>query len=659
MKKTFLIFFILFAVAKAQYTSNDSALVSTTFQRKFNKNIIIKYLYSNNSDSIKAALLTISHSEDTTFIDSIFKIDLEKYRDHVLFTLGQLGESKKASEYLLHRLKQNNPLKSKELYAAFGKCGDSTDFNEFCELLDSNKLLISAELPLAIMNFSSRGMIHPNAISILLSNLHKCEQSYRVTIKTAYFNTFYVLYRLSPSRKVIPEITKFLGSNLYLVSKTFALGTLHKLKYFPNDISLLSKLIKSESWKIRTETVNSACYFPFTNKTEIDLYLSLFHDDNPNVARSVAMSLKNISYSEIDTDWLQSKLDKLLKNEKLAPDVRGELFISYSLLFGISVEDIIDRYEELADEKYTYKLMALNPSDWKYNYSYLLDKIPESSEVELLDLLPAYLALQDKYFYREEYAKYLFTIFKGNMLSSISIIADGLTELFISRHKGLLQETIFNQIFENKNNPQFTETIFSLVKLAYKVDQVFYHNIIDILSTSDLYSVKKYALSKRGVSEGYHKDEQLFRKLWGYAFDYKLAEVTTTKGKFTIQLTPQYAPITCGNFVFLAQKGFYNGVKFHRVVPNFVIQTGDTTKTGWGGPGYEITSEFSPIPFTRGSVGIANIGKDTEGSQWFIMHSYFPHLNGHYTNWATVIKGLEVIDTISETDKIIKIVLFN
>ncbi|MCK5087761.1 MAG: peptidylprolyl isomerase, partial [Melioribacteraceae bacterium] len=88
-----------------------------------------------------------------------------------------------------------------------------------------------------------------------------------------------------------------------------------------------------------------------------------------------------------------------------------------------------------------------------------------------------------------------------------------------------------------------------------------------------------------------------------------------------------------------------------------VIQAGDTTETGWGGPGYDIVSEFSLLPFNTNYMGMASSGKDTEGSQWFVMHSNFPHLNRRYTNFAEVMEGTDIISIIDEGDKIINIKL--
>ncbi len=129
------------------------------------------------------------------------------------------------------------------------------------------------------------------------------------------------------------------------------------------------------------------------------------------------------------------------------------------------------------------------------------------------------------------------------------------------------------------------------------------------------------------------------------------------KGIITINFKPELAPITVGNFVHLAKKNFYDGIIFHRVVPGFVIQAGDPTGTGWGGPGYEIISEFSPEEFKTGAAGIASAGKDTEGSQFFIMQGYYPHLNSRYTLFAEIVSGLDVVMKISEDDQIISVEL--
>ena len=136
------------------------------------------------------------------------------------------------------------------------------------------------------------------------------------------------------------------------------------------------------------------------------------------------------------------------------------------------------------------------------------------------------------------------------------------------------------------------------------------------------------------------------------------ATIHTTKGRTRIELFPQDAPITVDSFITLARKGYFNGLTFHRVVPNFVIQGGDPRGDGAGDPGYQIRCEVNTRPYTRGAVGMALSGKDTGGSQFFITHSPQPHLDGGYTVFGQVISGMEVVDRISRGDVIRRVEIF-
>lgn len=132
------------------------------------------------------------------------------------------------------------------------------------------------------------------------------------------------------------------------------------------------------------------------------------------------------------------------------------------------------------------------------------------------------------------------------------------------------------------------------------------------------------------------------------------AEMITDKGTMVIEFYDNDAPIAVDNFIKLAKEGFYNGVKFHRVIPNFVIQGGDPTGTGAGGPGYAIPCELDGNNqyHDRGVLSMAHRGRDTGGSQFFICHSRdnTAHLDRHHTCFGKVIDGLEVIDQIKQGD---------
>jgi len=127
------------------------------------------------------------------------------------------------------------------------------------------------------------------------------------------------------------------------------------------------------------------------------------------------------------------------------------------------------------------------------------------------------------------------------------------------------------------------------------------------------------------------------------------AILKTEKGDITVQLNAKSTPKTVNNFVFLARKGFYSNVIFHRVIEGFMIQSGDPTGTGRGGPGYTFDDESFTGKYTRGTVAMANSGTNTNGSQFFIMHQD-GNLPLNYVIFGKVTKGLEVVDKIATAD---------
>ncbi|MDR7417606.1 MAG: peptidylprolyl isomerase [Armatimonadota bacterium] len=135
------------------------------------------------------------------------------------------------------------------------------------------------------------------------------------------------------------------------------------------------------------------------------------------------------------------------------------------------------------------------------------------------------------------------------------------------------------------------------------------------------------------------------------------ARIETSRGTITVELAPRHAPKTVNNFIFLAREGFYDGVTFHRVIANFMIQGGDPTGTGRGGPGYRFEDETkdNPLRHTAGVISMANAGPNTNGSQFFITHSPQPHLDGRHTVFGKVIEGQDVVDVIRQGDRMTKV----
>lgn len=138
-----------------------------------------------------------------------------------------------------------------------------------------------------------------------------------------------------------------------------------------------------------------------------------------------------------------------------------------------------------------------------------------------------------------------------------------------------------------------------------------------------------------------------------------VATIETDRGTIVLELYPEQAPKTVNNFVFLARQGFYDGLKFHRVIPGFVIQGGDPTGTGAGGPGYKFQDEVTNNSLTHetGAISMANAGPNTNGSQFFITRAPQPHLNGKHTVFGKVVQGQDVVEAMQQGDKMIAVTI--
>jgi len=133
--------------------------------------------------------------------------------------------------------------------------------------------------------------------------------------------------------------------------------------------------------------------------------------------------------------------------------------------------------------------------------------------------------------------------------------------------------------------------------------------------------------------------------------------IATSRGTIELELYPQHAPKTVNNFVFLAGQGFYDDVTFHRVIADFMIQSGDPTGSGSGGPGYRFVDECdgNPLKHERCVISMANAGPNTNGSQFFITHLATPHLDGKHTVFGKVTSGEDTVDAIQQGDTIVSV----
>ncbi|MCK5456563.1 MAG: HEAT repeat domain-containing protein, partial [Melioribacteraceae bacterium] len=372
--------------------------------------------------------------------------DYNKYSDYILVALGQLGDSKKSTEYLLNKLQLNDFPFNTQAYDAIGKCGDSLTLEYLFESVNNDSSFSSAGFPLTLTSFHNRGVKNINTLPYLINQLSRSDIS-----EDNLFQTLFALYRIGPSKDALPKLVQILNETHADSIIQYALNNLRKLNTFPNDLKLMTRLSYSESWNVRTEAASVLCYFPFQSFGDLKVYLSLIDDKNPNVSRTTATSLKNIGKNNVFSDSLKTYLEKVLNEDRLSKGTQGELFISYCSLYSQKLEDKIDEYEDYIDIKFLYRVLTNNLLDTDFNYDFLTDNIEDRSEIELHNLLPALLALQNRFLNEDEYAAIILKIMNGDKASSISIVCDGLKLPFIHHYQEMLQEIIIDQVFKYKN----------------------------------------------------------------------------------------------------------------------------------------------------------------------------------------------------------------
>ncbi|HSD63949.1 MAG TPA: peptidylprolyl isomerase, partial [Ignavibacteriaceae bacterium] len=644
----------------AQFTPDDRQLAATTFTRNFDKVTCKEYLTSDNDEKVIAGLLSVSHSEDTAFVRLITLLPVEKFAREICFTLGQLGPCSGSTQYLekLFHLKGNDPLINYYALIALGKTGDSTVAKELISEYNSadDKSGFNG-ISLTLYYLFTNGKIQANDARTILEKELQSSSSRQ-------FEAAFSLYRVGPSPEekelIVNKLRQLLNGRI--VSEIterpipYLLACLRKLQYFPDNYDLLVQLKSINDFQSRVEAIRSSAYYKFKNRTELDNYLSYLSDDNKNITREAASSLKNLKLDEELNNYLKLKMEEMLNSRaEMEKYTKGEILLSYLVLFPENFNEMFAGFSRGdIDVLYIYKACAI--------YKSSAEALKFLSESYLKEDLKGRLAILESILNfnqtTDETSSILYSALNSEEPALISSAADGIDSTFISGNKDSLSTIIKRQTESNLNNADYIESLISLETLAGKISDELQKSVLNQLTGSRLYSIKKFVVTSTGKSiHSISRDIDNFDEFWKNAFEYKCAEIITEKGSFTISFLSEYAPITAGNFCYLASRGFFNGQIFHRVVPGFVIQGGDPGGTGWGGPGYEITSEFSPVEYNNGIAGMASAGKDTEGSQWFITTGSYPHLDGRYTIFAEVLTGSDVVEKITQDDKILNIKL--
>jgi len=570
-------------------------------------------------------------------------------RREAAFALGQMGDSS-AVAVLVGRLgtKEVEAVKVR-LLEALGKVGTAAAIPTLIEYLKSPNADLRAEAALSAGRLAWRKITSTalrDTVATLLTDGHA-----HVRWKAAY-----ALMRIG---RGLPEhaLITALRDPEPLV-RMYAAEALGKAGSYSVLTALAAALLKDADWRVRVKAANSLGQFPLS---KVANFLTLLNQTG-HVRTAIIQAIGTSSEHEQGSFRKNSRemnLAKFQLEQVLFPDSSdaippvheiGTALIAYARLLGDAAVDRILQFVDHPNAKLRARVMeALGETKSAKALLVFRSRYGAASTIVKIAILDVLNRSEVKAAYPAIYLRAL----QEPDAVLVALAAEGLSRA-PEKNRRYLDKII--EAYQALPEPRDSEPELMIIKALTTFDDQRVVSVLEQrLAAEDRVISRAAADALLTVTGNDHADRIVHHIRAGrtdysrvFALDGASATITTKLGKIEIELLTEDAPLTVLNFVNLAEKGFYNGLTFHRVVPNFVIQGGDPRGDSWGSPGYAIRSEFNGHPYVRGTVGMASAGKDTEGCQFFITHSPQPHLDGRYTVFGQVTAGFEVVDAIQE-----------
>jgi cyclophilin family peptidyl-prolyl cis-trans isomerase/HEAT repeat protein len=670
----FIIFILISATANlfAQgFTKEEQEILELQDTRTLGKdNKLLQFLNSKNADVKYRALIALANIADSSVVDKIGNMLLSSQETQVKiaasFALGEIP-CQSSADYLLKALsaEKNIPVII-EILNDLGKVGDENALNKVTQYESANDN-VSGAIALSIARFGLRKIRSEEAINKLM----------RLSVQN---------FENETSRKFFSYAFNRAGDKAYS-----ALGKLQD----DSQLDYLMKQFKTETdWRVKVNILNAAGSLKVTTANFNDSYLDYLLDEstddlNNNVCITALQTISKLfAGANKQSPYLKTIREKLewilvptrainwqIKAEAIKTlariykdESKNTLFELYATSDNYDIKAEIIRSFGFMDSAMVYREVrdTISADVQRYNK---LHPNKDGSMIGSDDLAKIYKGFVDCLAelgskLDDENKNNVRLIFSEFMASRNSAIVDvcltNLQDSIYSKYRGeTAQIMLFDypelklpddldvmQQYIQAMGAMKTEGAVELLKKNLSSA----NNDIAKASADALKNITGKDYESKITAQKYRTDFE-----WDFIHNsdnFKTATINTSAGKIKMLLLFKDAPFTSMNFVKLAMKHYFDNTTFHRVVPNFVIQGGDPTGTGYGGPGYSIRSEFTPLNFETGYVGMASGGKDTEGSQFFITHSPAYHLDGKYTIFGKVVEGMNVVDKIQIGDKI-------
>ncbi len=695
MNKIFAIFLFLFSINLFAQDFSEAEKQIYIYQdtRSLGKNReLIKYLDSKNTELVIKALYALANIADSNTVEEIAGVLISTHSENkksaAAFALGQIP-CEKSKEYLIKALNsETNPFVLSVILDALGKVGDENSLNSVLNLGSDDKTVVKA-MALSVARFALKNIRTAEAVNFLKNIL--ITSSDLEILRYAAYGLFRTRNKtlLTPIHDDILALTK--NQDAYIRMWAFsALGYIADI----NDISyVLTSLDKEEDWKVKVNILNSLPLYKKTSEAVLDEKLVnaitfRYDDANPNV-RHTAFRITALLFSELNQpnqnlQTIKDRLEWFFPPDKAVEwQDKCEAILTYGTIFKDDVKDILlhKMYETENEDLIPYIIKSFQFFKDGMVYNELTDSIGKRvqrynklhkqefgdmvQDATLARVYRAYVevlsTLKNKVDQKNQ-EKIMLILTNFTASKDPSILDACFTALNDSIYFGLRNniKMVLLMDYKELSYPKDKDAMLLFINEFGELKMIEAESVLKENLNSKNYDICKASANSLKKITGI---DYTFKTTYRTDFDWefiksldkkKFATLKTEKGNIKIKLLPEVALFTVVNFIKLAEKKFYDNTTFPRVVPNFVIQGGDPQNTGYGGPDYSIRSEFSPLHYERGMFGMASEGPDTEGSQFFIMHSPHYHLDGRYTIFGEVVEGMDVVDKIAFSD-----VLFN
>lgn len=661
-------------------------------QRMISDGKLFKYLENPNPEIRLKAVIALANIQDSTAIPYLIpKLEdpVADVREGVAFALGQIG-SFGSEEALLERVKkEGSPKVTLRLFEALGKSGSIRSLEEIIQPERAKEYSVEGERALAIGRYAIRGVKSDKATQFVFELLSKKNPG-------VSWKALYALWRIAPSKKVdslisgnsktFQTLTKDSSPDV-LVHLATLLGKSESIVARDLLLELTRKRSGHANWRFEVQLARSLSTWAKHNVSALEQLIELLNGSTEHIVLSALNGFSTLPPEGLEgfdkKQLLRSTLLSLAGEGKFnSVVIQGEAIVAVANLFpgDFTFSNwLTDSRKEISLLTKVVQGIALLPTR-------------ENSEIIQNHLTDERIRVAMSAW--ENLPKLLRNAKNVELLSSTNEISDFGKKIVKSAREGMgrndmalttviaatLRDSIFHRYLKISDSEEFIiDDLAATYQKLSSADDV--EAMQSILETFAFYKSEKtvpllktalkdndrtlVTRARRALSVITGEDYSHFEKEWcppmhsDYSWDYfdsipqnVVVRMFTTKGIIEFEMLKEYAPFSVMNFLKLFEKKFYDGLTFHRVVPNFVIQGGDPRGDGWGGPGYSIRSEFGLINYSRGMVGIASAGKDTEGCQFFVTHSPQPHLDGRYTIFGRVLSGMDVVDRIQVGDKI-------